>query len=665
MKLTLRTLLAWLDDTLPAHEVREIGQQVNETPVAKELVDRIHAVTRRRRLTVPHSHGPEATDPNLVAAYLDNGMAAKAVGEYETLCLRSEVHLAEVASVHQILSLLGQRAKVPPEARERMYHLFQGREVARAGQPRELAPPPVTPEHKAAPWESANTRPATALERFGPPALVAVLILLLLGTTYYSLTPPGGVEQDDSFLNANAQAEPKDANAGALELALKAENQNPPMPDREPRVPPGIDAANPPKTPGTEPIAPPSIAPADAMPAATEPAVVVALPVEPDPKRPPNLPADALGMTGESVGVLLTRGKSGAGGAVERIGPGQPLRADQMLVGLEPFHNPLELGGSKVLLISGTIVKLGSPTGKIVGRFELVEGRVVIRPSNPPRPIEINVGEASLRLEPSAGATVGVERVNSLTMGAAEPAAPHLIVTVASGSLSVDAGGSSQDLKGPAALRFDPPGTLKARPSGPLPDWLTELGPSPADAEAGRQFADFLSPDRPSLTGLVEAAVDDRAEIRRLGVAALGLLDQTEMVVDALNTEGSPGAGSVRIAAIGALRTMLARGGPSSASLRDQLKRVSGNDAEADLITKLLGGYSSEEAARAEVQQALVQLLSHPDLGVRELALRNLMAIGQRGDTLGYDPESPEGQGLANWTDLLEQGGLVPIVPKP
>src|SRR6516162_6203159 len=128
MRLTLRTLLAWLDDTLSASEVREIGKQVAESPYAQELVKRIQRVTRQRRLTVPSTTGPDATDPNLVASYLDNELDQDLVPEYEKLCLTSDVHMAEVASVHQILSLIGQKAKVPEEAKHRMYHLVRGRD---------------------------------------------------------------------------------------------------------------------------------------------------------------------------------------------------------------------------------------------------------------------------------------------------------------------------------------------------------------------------------------------------------------------------------------------------------------------------------------------------------------------------------------------------------
>src|SRR5262245_19014924 len=163
MRLTLRTLLAWLDDTLEPSQVREIGKQVSESPFAQELADRIHRVTRQRRLSVPSRSGPDGTDPNLVASYLDNDLDAEAVAEFERKCLTSDVNLAEVASVHQILSLLGQRAKVPPEVRSRMYQLVKGREAIspRSTSPARQRPPePVTeplqpwvvPEAPPRPW---------------------------------------------------------------------------------------------------------------------------------------------------------------------------------------------------------------------------------------------------------------------------------------------------------------------------------------------------------------------------------------------------------------------------------------------------------------------------------------------------------------------------------
>ena len=81
MRLTLRTLLAWLDDMLPNQEVREIGQQVSESSFARELVERIRRVTRQRRLSVPVDDGQEVNDANRVAEYLDNVLSPEQVAE--------------------------------------------------------------------------------------------------------------------------------------------------------------------------------------------------------------------------------------------------------------------------------------------------------------------------------------------------------------------------------------------------------------------------------------------------------------------------------------------------------------------------------------------------------------------------------------------------------
>src|SRR5262245_11731695 len=191
MRLTLRTLLAWLDDTLEPSQVRDIGKQVSDSPFAQELSDRIHRVTRQRRLSVPSGGGNDATDPNIVAAYLDNDLDPDDVAEFEKKCLTSDVNLAEVASVHQILSLLGQKVKVPAEARSRMYQLVKGREtipsrgaVSRGPSvPEPLTTPIqpwVVPEPPARPW----------LQRYGPAAACIGLILLMGWSAWMSVMAP-------------------------------------------------------------------------------------------------------------------------------------------------------------------------------------------------------------------------------------------------------------------------------------------------------------------------------------------------------------------------------------------------------------------------------------------------------------------------------------------
>jgi len=131
LRLTLRTLLAYLDDTLEPAQAKDIGQKVAESEFAQETVERIKKVTRRRRLTVPPVLPDDhSLDPNTIAEYLDNVLPAEQVAELEQAALDNDVRLAEVAACHQILTLvLGEPAKVPPTARKRMYRLVQGPEA--------------------------------------------------------------------------------------------------------------------------------------------------------------------------------------------------------------------------------------------------------------------------------------------------------------------------------------------------------------------------------------------------------------------------------------------------------------------------------------------------------------------------------------------------------
>ena len=55
--------------------------------------------------------------------------ASRRLTDFEEACLEHDVHLAEVAATHQILTMvLSEPVRVPPTARKRMYQLVKGRE---------------------------------------------------------------------------------------------------------------------------------------------------------------------------------------------------------------------------------------------------------------------------------------------------------------------------------------------------------------------------------------------------------------------------------------------------------------------------------------------------------------------------------------------------------
>jgi|GEM_PF-1213093 len=131
MRLTLRTLLAYMDDILDPADHEQLSQKIETSDFATELIHRSRDTVRRLRLGAPDllesqqvMEDSSWADPNVVSEYLDNTLAAEEVAEYERVCLESDLNLAEVASCHHILTMvLGEPAEVDQTVRQHLYGL--------------------------------------------------------------------------------------------------------------------------------------------------------------------------------------------------------------------------------------------------------------------------------------------------------------------------------------------------------------------------------------------------------------------------------------------------------------------------------------------------------------------------------------------------------------
>ncbi len=103
MRLTLRIVLAYLNQVLTPEDSQVVAKQIEQDEQTRQLVRRIEEVQRRVSLMTTQREIP-TIDPNLVAEYLDNELTPEEVLDIERVTLESDGNLAEVAACYHILT---------------------------------------------------------------------------------------------------------------------------------------------------------------------------------------------------------------------------------------------------------------------------------------------------------------------------------------------------------------------------------------------------------------------------------------------------------------------------------------------------------------------------------------------------------------------------------
>jgi hypothetical protein len=686
LRLTLRTLLAYLDDTLDPATARDLGARVAASEPARELMDRIKRVTRRRGLQTPavSDRGDPASDANTVAQYLSNTLPADQVAAFEQACLDDDIHLAEAAACHQILTVvLTEPVRVPPRANQRMYKLVE--------------PPAALPDRKPGKAIPVGGMPAAAVESAAEADEADAA--LLLGMRRYSAGPRSGrLRLAAAVLGLAALL------VGAVVMALPRTAPTPP-----PAQPGPVSyAGNPPAARPVPPapvetyrgeIAPPPRRVTGAKPKPEGPKAVEKKPTPavkpPEPPLANKVPAPVNG--GERVGYLfsenvlvLTRKPDPAAGWL-RLARGERKEEKKFL---PPDTPGSVVPGQTVLCLPGYKAEIRTDTDLAVRLWgnipevlppDVLENHVPlevrVRFHTPPDGFDADLtlltGRVYLKTRKEGGARVRVRaagEVFDITLpgptadvmaelvyfyppgstyvrGKADAPRADLKVAVVAGVASVAAperAAAFDKLTAPTVIARDPKTEQLRAPAEIPPDkWHRYEFNTLLEAKVGVEVQRALTTvaarvDTPDgITGALAERLTDRPEKPADSLLPVILNRAAAYAQQAVLAEGPTGTGLknlldrldevlrgyIRPAATFALAAWLTQDAGNCDKLRDLLAAEYGDDA--DRMVQLLRGAVTVPPPGGKLNgddlDRLVGLLNHKSVAVRQLALANLL----------------------------------------
>lgn len=717
MRLTLRTLLAYLDDTLEPEMAREIGKKVQESPMAAAQIARVREVVRRRRLQAPDLTGSGVgLDPNVVAEYLDNTLAPDEVVDVERVCLESDLQLAEIAAVHQVLTIaLGDPTPVPVEVRERLYALGP----VHSGDRLEATAPAAVPAAArpvsagAADWDQTfreglpdELKAKPSAGRFWPIVAIVLLLGVWIGLVAFDKdfvttlqeaqtnrpaeAPPNKIPSGDTVVVAVTDAEPA---AGETEPTIAHSGQQEPKETTvsstsiTSSIPKGLDPAPPRDVPGKTPdkvavatSTETKMTTKESAVTATQSSTAVASPVvppvlptgEPDAKTTPKAPGLTVTLIHDSGPILRLR-PSDADWFAETedatFGPGEELASSA------PFESILDVddGALRLVLMEDSAVRLLEPSE--AGAFGLWprRGRLLVKAMNAeklPVACAVRSGESLARLE-----LLTAETSLAIEVGFQEPTGldsvpgvyPPLSIYLAGGSIRwATPDGKSQQVDAPAYFRWDVSRDLAAgsgslseiMPLTTTPEWLSPQARRLSSnlKPYATQFRALFEPDVPLMQSIAPLMRDPRPVISEMATHSLVATQDFPGLVQALAEAPHPEA---RAAARGGIREWLVQHPADGAVLRRELARFY-RPSDLETVYRLLWGYSDMEMLDRGPSDELVNSLRNPLVEVRELAIAELERhTGKRYDFRPQGSTQQREAAVQRWVNHLDRVGAV------
>ena len=671
MRLTLRTMLAYLDDVLEPAETREIGEKIRESPAAAAMVSRIREAIRRRRIGAPELEGPQkGLDPNVVAAYLDNTLPPEQVVELERLCLEDDVQLAEVASCHQILTLvMAEDRAVLPVSLERFYSLgpmpFDDRTPTQGNghAPAAAGVPVVVPgvnrlpgALKKSPW----TQRAAPVFAVGLIAIAAFLLLASDRELFRGLTqsaaprplPEPRAPSADDLAGADAAIPPAPTIAESPAVAARE------TVSAVSALPAGLD-------PAPLPDAPEPTPPADATVATTTAPSTTPTAPAPPPESAPAAPAPERVRIPiryvSTEGVLL---RFEMGDHHWYVHPRRSdVHAEEMFACPEPFEAVFDFdqGAFRVTLLGESALDILPGTAEARQGIRLNRGRAILQPGIDGGPerldFTVQVGDKSYTLKFSGPeALCGVEVLLREPAGFERPfqgEGYHAAVFVAAGGVQIaTASGETVALAAGQSHVLTPlpwpDSTAQA-----VPVWLDPQRPKPTETE--RRFtARFEKEFDPSLAvdlSIPALTRDPHPKIAELAARCLSLMQNYPDLVQALAMSEHEEA---RAAARQGLRFWLGQAAERGAVLKQELDgRYSPNESQE--MYRLLWGFTADDAQDKIASADLVNWLRSNRVEIRELAIQQLEKLtGRRYD---YKPLAPTTLAVQRWQGHLDRNG--------